>query len=389
MSRICLVAVAAIVSAMPNALLAQQDTLPDRPFVRGGVYDRPYLTTLLGRTAIGGYAEAHARWNRVDGASEDSGFEAKRFNLFTATEVSDFVRIGAELEIEEGGDEIKLEYAALDLRVHPGFNIRAGMLLSPLGRFNLSHDSPLNDFTDRPLVSTELLGTALSEPGLGVFGIFLVGGVGRLTYEAYATNGFHDGLISDSPEGVRIPLGRGNVEDNNSSPALVSRIAWSPSTTIEVGLSGHMGAYNEFNAEGIPIDQRRDLSIGVVDFTGEFGDWSASGEFAAAWIDVPGSLAGFLAERQRGFYTDVTRSFGRGWISTMPQSVLVAGVRIDVVDFDADQRGDNVKQITLGLDFRPTAESVLKFGYVRGRGHDRFNNPADHATVQFSFATYF
>lgn len=32
-----------------------------RPFVEGGAYDKPYLTRLLGRTAIGGYAEAHAR----------------------------------------------------------------------------------------------------------------------------------------------------------------------------------------------------------------------------------------------------------------------------------------------------------------------------------------
>ena len=75
------------------------------------------------------------------------------------------MRMAAELEFEEAGEEIKLEYAAIDVRIHPALTIRGGMLLSPLGRFNLSHDSPLNEFTDRPLVSTELLGVALSEPG--------------------------------------------------------------------------------------------------------------------------------------------------------------------------------------------------------------------------------
>ncbi len=34
----------------------------ERPFVRGGIYDKPHQTRLLGRTAIGGYAEAHARY---------------------------------------------------------------------------------------------------------------------------------------------------------------------------------------------------------------------------------------------------------------------------------------------------------------------------------------
>lgn len=381
--------VVVVLLSATSHMVGQVDSLPDRPFVRGGVYDKPYLTTLFGRTAIGGYAEAHARWQRVDGASEDSGFEAKRFNLFTATEVSDFVRIGAELEIEEGGEEIKLEYAALDFRIHPSFNLRAGMLLSPLGRFNLSHDSPLNDFTDRPLVSTEMLGTALSEPGVGVFGLVTLAGAGRVTYEAYATNGLHNGLIDDSPDGVRIPLGRGNVEDNNSSPALVSRVAWSPTNQMEVALSGHRGAYNQFEADGIAVDERRNLSILVFDFSGERGDWSLSGEAAAAWIDIPGTLSGFLAEKQRGFYLDVTRSFGRNLIVTMPSSYFVLAVRADVVDFDADLPGDDVKQLTFGLDFRPTAESVLKFGYLRGRSHDRFNNPSDHAALQFSFATYF
>ena len=62
--------------------LAQRDTVradTTRPFVRGGVYDKPYQTRLLGRTAIGGYAEAHARYERVDGVTEEvrSLFEKK------------------------------------------------------------------------------------------------------------------------------------------------------------------------------------------------------------------------------------------------------------------------------------------------------------------------
>src|SRR5690606_29646046 len=145
-----------LVLFIPCASKAQQDTTrTERPFVRGGVYDKPFLTHLGGRTAIGGYAEAHARWEQVEGLRDEAGFEAKRFNIFTNTQVSDFVRIGAELEFEEGAREIKLEYAAIDLRIHPSLTLRGGMLLSPLGRFNLSHDSPLNAFTDRPLVSTE------------------------------------------------------------------------------------------------------------------------------------------------------------------------------------------------------------------------------------------
>lgn len=367
---------------------AGRDTV-ERPFVRGGVYDKPFLTRLGGRTAIGGYAEAHARLERVDGRRDDAGFEAKRFNLFTNTRVSDFVRIGAELEFEDGAREIKLEYAAIDVRIHPSLTVRGGMLLAPLGKFNLSHDSPLNEFTDRPLVSTEILGVALSEPGFGALGQFGFARSGRLTYELYATNGFHDGLITDSEAGTRIPLGRGNLEDNNGSPAFVGRVAVSPRIGYEIGVSAHRGAYNIFDDEGVRVDERRDLSIVALDAEASVLGATVSGEAAVASIDVPAGLMGIYASKQRGVYVDAVLPFGRGWVRTMPASTFAAKVRYDYVDFDTDRIGQTSAQVSIGANFRPTQDSVLKLDYVRGRGRDEFNNLAEHAFLLLSIATYF
>lgn len=385
--------IAAAVTLMSNTGIADgqvADTVkPDRPFVRGGVYDKPHQARLFGRTTIGGYAEAHARWQRIEGLKDDAGFEAKRFNLFTNTTVSDFVRIGTELEFEDGGREIKLEYAAIDLRIHPSLTLRGGMLLSPLGRFNLSHDSPLNEFTDRPLVSTELLGVALSEPGFGGFGQFSFARTGRLTYEIYATNGFHDGLITNSEAGTRIPFGRGNFEDNNGSPAVVGRLGFSPMIRYEVGVSWHHGAYNVFNEEGTDIDERRNLSIGVVDVEAAALGFQINGEAAIARIDVSPGLEGIYAEEQHGYYVEGIREFGAGWIRTMPESGFAAKVRFDYVDFDTELDGSSSAQMTIGVNFRPTRDSVVKIDYVRGRGRDEFNNRAEHAFVLASIATYF
>jgi hypothetical protein len=394
---VCAAALAAAAASAPQAAAGaqQRDTArargdtTERPFVRGGVYDKPFLAHLGGRTAIGGYAEAHARWEQVDGVRDEAGFEAKRFNLFTNTRVSDFVRIGAELEFEDGGQEIKLEYAAIDLRIHPSLTVRGGMLLSPLGKFNLAHDSPLNEMTDRPLVSTELLGVALSEPGFGVLGQVGLARAGRVTYELYATNGFDDGLITRSEDGTRIPLGRGNFEDNNASPALVGRIALSPGLGYEIGFSTHYGAYNVFDDEGAAVDERRDLSIVVVDAEASVLGVQLSGEAAVASIDIPSGLTGIYASKQRGVYLDAVYPFGRGWISTMPASSFAAKARVDYVDFDADRSGQTTAQLTLGVNFRPTQDSVVKLDYVRGRGRDEFNNLARRAAVLVSLATYF
>lgn len=378
--------IAACFAAPP---LAGQADSATRPFVRGGVYDKPFLTRLGGNTAIGGYAEAHARYVESNGLKGESGFEAKRFNLFTATQVSDFVRIGAELEVEEGGEEIKLEYAAIDLKIHPALTIRGGMILSPLGRFNLSHDSPLNEFTDRPLVSTEILGVALSEPGFGVLAQHGFGRTGRVTFEGYLTNGFHDGLILDSEDGTRIPRGRGNHQDANGSPAVVARLAASPRVGWELGASVHHGAWNTWSVEGTAIDERRNLTIAVLDGEATFGDLVLQAEVSAASIDVPSGLEGIYATGQRGAYLDASYVFGRGLVRAMPASFLVAKLRLDAIDFNTDRPGESRRQFTAGINFRPTRDTALKFDLVRGTSRDEFNTPTAHVAWLMSLATYF
>ena len=395
------VAVTALSLVLTSSVAAQQrdtsqraaDTLrkreAERPFVRGGVYDKPYQTRLLGRTAIGGYAEAHARYERVEGVRDESGFQARRMTLFAFSNVSDFVRFAVELEFENGAEEIGIEFAAIDLRIHPALSIRGGMILSPLGKFNLSHDSPLNEFTDRPLVATELLGVTLEEPGFGALGQFSAGRGGRVTYEIYATNGFSDGLINDSEDGTRIPLGQENFEDNNGSPALVGRLAWSPGLGHELGFSAHHGAYNQFNVEGLQIDRRRNVTIAVVDAETSLLGVRLSGEAARTRVDVPEGLRGVYASDQRGIYVEAVRDVWRRLLPTMPQSVLAVKTRFDYVDFDMAVPGTSIGQMSFGINLRPTDDSVVKLDYVRGRGRDTFNNLAEHAFFLASIATYF
>lgn len=386
MRRLLIVLAALFVAA---GVRAQQADTTDRPFVRGGVYDKPFQHRLAGRAVFGGYAEAHWRHERADGLHVEGGFEAKRFNLFANARVSDFVRFAAELEFEEGGREVKLEFAAMDVRLHPALSLRGGMILSPLGRFNLAHDSPLNEFTDRPLVSTEIIGVALSEPGIGAFGRMRTGGESRLTWELYATNGFSDGVVTASEPGTRIPAGRGNVEDNNASPALVGRVAWSPRLGTEVGLSAHHGQWNTHASDGVAFDTRRSLTIAVLDLEAAWRGVVLQGEAGTAAIAVPDGLHGVYATRQAGGYVEVVREFARGRVRTMPRSSFAAKARLDAIDLNRHVRGDAAVRLTAGLTFRPTRDSAIKLDLVRGRDRDQFNNPTERAAVLVSLTTYF
>ena len=194
---------------------------------------------------------------------------------------------------------------------------------------------------------------------------------------------------SRSQAGTRIPLGRHNVEDNNGSPALVGRVAWSPGLQHEFGLSAHRGAYNEFNVDGVTVDKRRDVTITVVDAETSLLGVQLRGEAARALIDIPPGLVGIYASEQRGVYAEGVREILRGAIRALPGSAFAIKARFDYVDFDRAISGTSIGQISLGLNFRPTEESVVKFDVVRGRGRDIFNNAVEHAFLLASLATYF
>ena len=360
----------------------------DRPMVTGGIGDKPFMRNQAGQTRIGGYSEVHFRYGRADGITEEITFEAKRFNLFTYTPVSDRLRVASELEFEEGGEEIKLEIAILDFELHPALTFRGGILLSPLGRFNLAHDSPANDLTDRPLVSTEIIPTTLSEAGMGFYGAFYLTAASRITYELYGVNGFADGVIGGSGDGTRISEGRGNFEDNNNRPSWVGRLAVSPQSAYEIGASFHTGPYNVWEADGLAIDAKRGVTIWALDWDASWRGLELVGEYASAAVDVPAET-GILQENQAGLYVQANAHFGRGLVAALPQSVFTGIFRYGDVDFDTDADGDSQRRLTFGLNFRPNEDSVFKLDYQRDKSLDPLNNEVKGAALLFSAATYF
>ena len=125
-----------------------------------------------------------------------NNFDQQRFVPFFYADVTEHVKFAAELEIEHGiressENEIEtgLEFAHIDYLVNEMFNIRAGILLLPIGKFNLLHDSPLNDLTDRPLVSQLIIPSTMSETGAGFYGTFYPGRTSKMDYELYVTTG--------------------------------------------------------------------------------------------------------------------------------------------------------------------------------------------------------
>ncbi|NOT08378.1 MAG: hypothetical protein HOP28_09255 [Gemmatimonadales bacterium] len=374
--------------------LSAQDTA----MVQGGIYQRPFLVS-AGRTAVGGYAEGNVNYFRTDGVSEGLSMEFRRFNIFLFSSVGRRIRFISELEFEHGTEEIALETALVDFMVNPSFVLRGGILLPAIGAFNVNHDSPRYDFVDRPLVSTRIIPSTLSEVGFGAHGRLAPRGF-SVSYDAYLTNGLGDGVLINGTGRTDIPSGKSESrfeEDNNGSPALSGRVAAQSRRWGEIGLSYYGGVYNSFRIDGEAVDAKRRVSLVAIDFNTDIHSLSLRGEAAWASIDVPDDLGELMGKRQWGVYVDAVLPVWYPVIRGLERPVVSLGLRLERVDFNrgafastGEKIFDETNAITVGVSFRPAPGTVFRLNYRRESVRDLAGNPAGvTGGVQAGFATYF
>lgn len=405
-------AAVACAAGAPDALPAQADSLRaprdssavrtaanDTTSVQGSVYTRPFIASAA-RTAIGGYVEGNTNYFVEDGITDGFSMELRRFNIFLFSSIATRLRFFAELEFEHGTEEIALETAQLDFQLTPQLALRGGIILPPIGAFNQNHDSPRWEFVDRPLVSTQIIPSTLSEVGFGAYGRLSPGRGLGLTYDAYLTNGLGDGILLNDDGRTSLPGGKSEdqfAEDNNGSPAFSARVALLRRSFGEVGVSYYGGVYNSFREDGTEVDARRRVSLRAVDFSTGFRNLTVRGELAQANIDVPSSLTELLGRRQRGGHIDFVLQLLRRPMLGLPRATINAALRLEHVDYNVGRFAttgrairDEVTAIVPGISFRPVANTVFKANYRWHRTHDVLGNPpARLGGYQVGFASYF
>ena len=366
------------------------------------VYAKPFVAAP--KAIVGGYFDIEYRSHRKSvietgfGNGTTNGFDQTRFVPFIYADITEHVKFATEIEIEHGirevsDNEISLEFAHIDYLVNEPVNIRAGILLIPLGKFNLLHDSPLNDLTDRPLVSRLVIPTTMAETGAGFYGTVYPGRTGKIDYEFYLTTGpcgyNKDGSPRVSEEnGTKDSRQRKCVSDDgldiNNGKAVSGRVAFSPMLGVEVAGSSYYG--NQSPTSYNP------LSITAVDWTLQKGPFEIIGE--AAWTyargnsrAIPGSaqpVGTFLQgvgtlnplsgppQRMQGFYIQGNYHFMPSFLTALSPkrfgegSIFTVVVRYDRVNLNMDNRGESqgqLEQISFGMNYRPVEDTVFKISY--------------------------
>ncbi len=341
------------------------------------IYAKPFVSAP--KAIVGGYMDFEANFltDQQLTRSRATNFDQLRFIPFIYGDVTESIKVAAEIEFEHGGPqnakadgEIKIEFATVDYLVTEPFNLRAGLLLMPVGKFNLLHDSPLNDLTDRPLVSRLIIPSTWTEAGAGFYGTLYPGRVSKLDYEVYAFNGF---ALRASDSAVAVGDGLRNLRgfqrnDNNNNKGVVGRVAFSPFLGVEVAGSAAHSAYSR-NAD-------KYATLWAIDWTLQRGPFEVIGESAWARIDASGA-GGLAPTGMRGYYIQGNYHFLPDFLKTWSPrhfteaSTFTAVVRWDNVDTDTDNRtlratsgnSRELQRLTLGLNFRPIEDTVFKLDY--------------------------
>jgi len=370
------------------------------------VYAKPFVTSP--KAIVGGYADIQFRSHRKGvlegyGNGTTNGFDQQRFVPFIYADITEHVKFAAEVEIEHairGGseNEVSLEFGHIDYLINEPVNIRAGIVLIPIGKFNLLHDSPLNDLTDRPLVSQFVIPSTMSETGAGFYGTFYPGRTSKLDYELYVTTG-PCGYEADGTPRVNEENGTKNSRqrkcasddglDINNGKAVSGRVAFSPMLGVEVAGSSYYG-------NAAPNGSSNPLSITAIDWTFQRGPFELIGEAAWAYAKgnsraiqgntiafAPGSLLtgiegnsgpGIPPQRMNGYYIQSNYHFMPAFLTKFSPkrfgegSTFTAVIRYDRVNTNLDNSNGtggwgNLEQISFGLNYRPIEDTVFKISY--------------------------
>jgi hypothetical protein len=305
-------------------------------------------------TAVSGYMDFH--FNKRE--FEDGRLDFHRFVLLITHRFSDRIRFVSELELEhalveglEEAGELELEQAYLDFLLTRGFNVRAGMLLVPVGIINERHEPPTYYGVERPFVDTLIVPTTWFDVGAGVHGE-----LGRgWRYRAYVMAPLNAREFT-ADEGLRGGIQKGS-DANIGRPAVTGRLEY-------VGIAGlTAGASFWTGRSGFEFRPRFDVpvTLGEADVRYSRDRLELRGQYAQVAISNAGLLNDAMG-RAVGVDPNVASGL-RGFYGEAGYRVISGASYGDVGLFARYENFDT--QFTMPKDYLPLKEfdrDALVFG---------------------------
>ena len=207
----------------------QQDSINTNPQKQVNAAQRILSSNLTQKgLTIGGYAETH--YNNPTG--KNAKLDVHRMVMLLGYKFNDRTQFITEIEFEHV-KEVYIEQAFLQYSLNDNVNVRAGLMLVPMGIVNEYHEPTTFNGVERPSIDGAVIPTTWREMGVGVSGR---SNEASLRYQAYLFNGFAS-TTSD---------GNGNITGGNiggSKGLRGGRQKGAKSTMNNVNFSGKLDYY--------------------------------------------------------------------------------------------------------------------------------------------------
>ncbi|MFW9770522.1 MAG: hypothetical protein ACFFEM_17015, partial [Candidatus Thorarchaeota archaeon] len=360
--------------------------------------------------SIGGYGEGvYQKFIEDAGGSSDRA-DLLRMVLYAGYKFTDSIVFNSEIEFEHastgatvssGGGSVSVEFAALDFSIREWANLRAGLLLLPMGFINEIHEPPFYYGVHRPEVERQIIPATWRENGAGIFGS-LFGG--EIEYTAYVVNGLDaEGF---SPSGLRGGRQKGN-RALAEHLAFVGEVNWSPLPGFLLGGSVYSGKSGQNQvAGGVPIPdtpttiwevhsqlRRRGLHLRGLFAMAHIGDAERlTSALRAASVDGEPILGPTqtIASEMQGGYVEI----GYNVLPLLfpgTEKLLEPYFRFESYDTQHQvpsgflrDRSKEIRSYTYGLQFKPIPNVVIKMD-ARERESEA-GDVADEFNVGLGFA---
>ncbi len=291
--------------------------------------------------------------------------------LYTGYKFTDNILFNSELEFEHGstsnGGSVSVEMAALDFFIDPMANVRAGMVLMPMGLINQIHEPPFYFGNNRPEVERLILPSTWREIGAGLFGEVLP----NLTYTAYVVNGLN--AANFSADGIRSGRQQGS-QAKADDLAFVGRVDYAPAVVpgFSFGGSAYMGnAGQNQTFAGKKADVFTQLYEGHVQWKYRGLEFRTLG--SVGHIDNAGVLSAAkgqtIGEENYGWYSELGYDVLPLLVKDTTQ-YLAPFFRYEQLDTIAsapvgfsDDETKNKKIYQFGLQYKPIPNVVIKADY--------------------------
>jgi hypothetical protein len=333
--------------------------------------------------AIGGYGETlyqnFASKNQSgEPSSRDDRISLLRAVVYLGYKFDERFILNTELEYENAvvasdkGGEAEVEFAYIDYMHSKPLNARAGLVLIPLGLVNQLHEPTTFLGARRPDVEQLIIPSTWRELGFGLYGQ-----AGPANYYAYAVNGLN--AAGYSAEGI----GEGSQEGSQALAkdwAFTGRLDYTGVPGLVVGASIFSGdaGQGRVTPSGRTVDALTTVWDAHVDWRWR-GLW-LRGLYASSHVgqaDLVNESNGFAGDEsvgshQFGWY--VQGAFDLLSLRPGSKAGLLPYMRYEQYDTQArvptgyDRNPENdVRELTVGLSFKPIDQLVLKADWQQRR----------------------